>query len=95
MGNKNIEIKIYNMSCAKGDLGSTIKAINLSRQTMRILKQNLFFAFIYNIIAIPLAAGLLYPGFGILLNPMIAALAMAFSSVSVVTNSIRLSGRKL
>ncbi len=91
----DIAVESSDITIIKGNLGSIVKAFNLSKQTMRTLKQNLFFAFIYNVIAIPLAAGVLYPGFGILLNPMIAALAMAFSSVSVVTNSIRLSVKKL
>jgi len=72
------------------DLAGIVTTIRLSRATMRTIRQNLFWAFVYNIVLIPLAAGALYPFFGILLNPMLAALAMALSSVSVVTNSLRL-----
>ena len=74
----------------RGDLGSAAQAILLSRRTMRTMTQNLFWAFIYNVVGIPVAAGVLYPAFGLLLSPVIASAAMAFSSVSVVGNSLRL-----
>jgi Cu+-exporting ATPase len=74
----------------KGDLRGIEKAITLSRAMMRNIRQNLFFAFIYNALGIPIAAGALYPFFGILLSPMIAGTAMSFSSVSVIANALRL-----
>jgi P-type Cu+ transporter len=74
----------------RGDLSGVSGAIHLSRRTLRVMKQNLFWAFVYNTAAIPVAAGILYPFFGILLSPILASAAMAFSSVSVVTNSLRL-----
>lgn len=79
----------------KGDLNGIIRAIGLSRATMRNIRQNLFFAFIYNILGIPLAAGILYPFIGLLLNPVIASAAMAFSSVSVIINALRLKYRSI
>jgi Cu+-exporting ATPase len=77
-----------------GDLQGIVTAIKLSRATMRNIRENLFFAFIYNIAGIPLAAGILFPIFGWLLNPIIAGAAMAFSSVSVVSNALRLRNFK-
>ncbi len=73
-----------------GDLNGVVTAIALSRKTMTVIRQNLFWAFAYNVLGIPVAAGLLYPFFGLLLSPIIASAAMAFSSVSVVLNSLRL-----
>jgi Cu+-exporting ATPase len=73
-----------------GDLKNVFTAIALSKATMRNIKQNLFWAFAYNVTLIPVAAGVLFPFFGILLNPMLAAAAMGFSSVTVVTNALRL-----
>jgi len=74
----------------KGDLRGIVKARRLSRATMRNIRQNLFFAFIYNALGVPIAAGVLYPVFGLLLSPIIAAAAMSFSSVSVIANALRL-----
>ena len=75
-----------------GDLRSIVTAIALSRKTVRVIKQGLFWAFAYNVVLIPVAMGVLYPFFGVLLNPVLAAAAMAMSSVSVVTNALRLRG---
>ena len=74
----------------KGDLRGIVRARRLSRITLRNIKQNLFFAFIYNAAGVPIAAGVLYPFLGVLLSPMIAAVAMSFSSVSVIANALRL-----
>ena len=78
------------VTLVKGDLRGISRAMALSRRTMRNIKQNLFFAFVYNAAGVPIAAGVLYPTFGLLLSPMIAAAAMSASSVSVVTNALRL-----
>jgi Cu+-exporting ATPase len=86
----DIAIESAGVTLVKGDLRGIVRARRLSRATMRNVRQNLFFAFLYNSIGIPLAAGVLYPYFGILLSPMIAAAAMSFSSVSVIGNALRL-----
>jgi Cu+-exporting ATPase len=78
------------ITLVKGDLRGIVRARRLSQATMRNIRQNLFFAFIYNSLGVPIAAGVLYPFFGVLLSPVIAAAAMSFSSVSVITNSLRL-----
>jgi len=74
----------------KGDLTSIIRAVKLSRATMSNIRQNLFFAFIYNALGVPVAAGILYPYFGLVLSPMIASAAMTLSSISVIVNALRL-----
>lgn len=91
----DIAIETASLSIVKGDLEDIPRAINLSKATIKVIRENLFWAFIYNVIGIPLAAGVLFPGFGILLSPMIASAAMAASSVCVVTNSLRLRNVKL
>ena len=91
----DIAMDVAGITLLKGDLGKLSEAIRLSHLTVRTIRQNLFWAFIYNIIGVPVAAGVLYPICGFLLNPMIAGAAMAFSSVSVVTNSLRLKSKRL
>ncbi len=86
----DVAIEAGDVVLMRGDLRGAVQAIELSRRTVRTMKQNLFWAFIYNVIGIPVAAGVLYPGLGILLSPVLASAAMAFSSVSVVSNSLRL-----
>jgi len=87
----DVAIESAGIALVKGDLTGIVRARRLSQATMSNIRQNLVFAFIYNAAGIPIAAGLLYPVFGILLSPMIAAAAMALSSVSVVTNALRLN----
>jgi len=91
----DVAMESAGITLVKGDLTGIVKAINLSRSMMRNIRQNLFFAFAYNAVGIPIAAGLLYPFFGLLLSPMIAGAAMSLSSVSVITNALRLRHAKL
>jgi len=91
----DVAIESAKITLVKGDLQGIVKAKNLSQAVMRNIKQNLFFAFIYNVLGISVASGMLYPVFGILLSPMIAAAAMSFSSVSVIMNSLRLRSFKM
>ena len=86
----DVAMESAGVTLVKGDLRGIVRARALSRETMKNIKQNLFFAFVYNALGVPIAAGVLYPFFGLLLNPMIAAAAMSFSSVSVVVNALRL-----
>lgn len=94
-GGSDIAMEVAKITIISSDLSKISSAIKLSKQTVRTIRQNLFWAFIYNLIGIPIAAGLLYPINGFLLNPMIAGAAMALSSVSVVSNSLRLKWKKL
>ena len=91
----DVAIESAKITLVKGDLQGIVKAKNLSHAVMRNIKQNLFFAFVYNALGVPIAAGVLYPFFGILLSPMIAALAMSFSSVSVILNALRLKNLEI
>jgi Cu+-exporting ATPase len=86
----DIAMESAGMTLVKGDLRALVRAVRLSRATMRNIRQNLFFAFVYNLGGVPVAAGVLYPTLGLLLSPMIASAAMTFSSVSVITNALRL-----
>jgi Cu+-exporting ATPase len=86
----DVAMESAGVTLVKGDLRGIVKAIRLSRRTMRNIRQNLFFAFVYNALGVPVAAGLLYPFFGILLSPVIASAAMSISSVSVIGNALRL-----
>ncbi len=90
-----VAIASAGITLVKGDLGGIVRAVMLSRATMRNIRQNLFFAFVYNAVGVPVAAGVLYPAIGVLLSPVIAALAMSFSSVSVIANALRLRRLRL
>ena len=86
----DVAIEAGDIALLRPDLNGVADAIGLSRKTMRTMRQNLFWAFVYNVVGVPIAAGVLYPAFGLLLSPILASAAMALSSVSVVTNSLRL-----
>jgi Cu+-exporting ATPase len=91
----DVAMESADVTLVKGDLTGIVRARRLSRATMSNIKQNLFFAFVYNALGVPLAAGVLYPFFGLLLSPMVAAAAMSFSSVSVIANALRLRGARI
>jgi Cu+-exporting ATPase len=86
----DVAMESAGVTLVKGNLQGIVRARKLSRAVMRNIRQNLFFAFVYNSLGVPIAAGVLYPFFGLLLSPMIAAAAMSFSSVSVIGNALRL-----
>ena len=86
----DVAMESADITLLKGDLRGIVRARRLSRATLRNIRQNLFWAFAYNVLGVPIAAGALYPPFGILLSPMIASAAMSFSSVSVIANALRL-----
>jgi Cu+-exporting ATPase len=91
----DVAMESAGITLVQGDLRGIVRARKLSRATMRNIRQNLFFAFVYNTIGVPVAAGVLYPVFGLLLSPMIASAAMTFSSVSVISNALRLRNVEL
>jgi P-type Cu+ transporter len=91
----DVAIESAGVTLLKGDLADIARARGLSRATMRNIRQNLFFAFIYNAAGVPIAAGILYPAFGLLLSPIVAAAAMALSSVSVIANALRLRSQRI
>jgi Cu+-exporting ATPase len=91
----DVAMESASVTLVKGDLRGIAKARRLSRATMRNIRQNLFFAFVYNVLGVPVAAGVLYPFFGLLLSPIIASAAMTFSSVSVIGNALRLNRLEL
>jgi Cu2+-exporting ATPase len=91
----DVAIQSAGLTLVKGDLQGILRARKLSKEVMKNIRQNLFFAFIYNMVGVPIAAGILFPAFNLLLSPMLAALAMSLSSVSVIVNSLRLRTKKI
>jgi Cu+-exporting ATPase len=91
----DVAMQSAGVTLVKGDLRAIVRARRLSRTTMRTIRQNLFFAFVYNTVGVPVAAGLFYPFFGLLISPIWASAAMSFSSVSVIANSLRLRTLRL
>jgi len=91
----DVAMQSAGVTLVKGDLAGIARARTLSRATMRNIRQNLVLAFVYNVLGIPIAAGVLYPAFGLLLSPIVAAAAMSFSSVSVIANALRLRFARL
>jgi len=91
----DVAMESAGVTLVQGDLRGLVRARRLSRATMRNIRQNLFFAFIYNVLGVPVAAGVLYPAFGLLLSPIIASAAMTLSSVSVIANALRLRRQAL
>jgi Cu+-exporting ATPase len=91
----DVAMESAGITLVRGDLRGIVRARRLSQRVMRNIRQNLFFAFVYNSLGVPVAAGVLYPAFGLLLSPMIAAAAMSFSSVSVIGNALRLYRARL
>jgi Cu+-exporting ATPase len=91
----DVAMESAGVTLVRGDLRGILRARRLSRRTMRNIRQNLFLAFVYNALGVPVAAGILYPALGVLLSPMLAAAAMSLSSVSVIANSLRLRGLEI
>ena len=94
-GGADVAVESAGVTLLRGDLGGLVRAQGLSRMVMRNIRQNLFFAFAYNVLGVPIAAGVLFPWFGLLLSPVIAAAAMSLSSVSVIGNALRLQRQRL
>jgi len=90
-----VAIESAGVTLLKGDLRGIVRARRLSAATMRNIRQNLFFAFVYNVVGVPIAAGVLYPSYGLLLSPILAAVAMSLSSLSVIANALRLRSMRL